>query len=344
MIISRDKALISLIIGVLGSSKVMKTIILHRRAKSYYTLKEDKLDLIFINWSCNLVDRHIVKALANAIKVHQLDLNSGSTTDITGRIIPKQLVDTSLPPWLLKFLDLSLYQCIINRLKEVCYVARYGNYSERKSQTTVKWFKSNSTLTSSFCEKNCRPRHYPIYTGLSRCCWVCMFCENKHFKKSEGQDECRKCDEKTPLTHKNTTVCIPFTYGYYQIVKKYINIAFIFAIIGGLYNTIILFVFVKYRKRPVVKSFNFPLSLIQIIFHTMQSLQLVISTLEQTQMVCIVNAVTTGSIVKLVILIHLVKTNQLLPVFQSTKRIKRKYLAKANEVAVPGNFIAANTY
>ena len=49
LIISRDKALISLIIGVLGNSKVMKTIILHRRAKSYYTLKEDKLDLIFIN-------------------------------------------------------------------------------------------------------------------------------------------------------------------------------------------------------------------------------------------------------------------------------------------------------
>lgn len=98
MIISRDKALTSLIIGVLGNSKVMKTIILHRRAKSYYTLKEDKLDLIFINWSYNLVDRHIVKALANAIKVHQLDLNSASTTDITGRIIPKQLLDTSRPP------------------------------------------------------------------------------------------------------------------------------------------------------------------------------------------------------------------------------------------------------
>ena len=49
LIISRDKALISLIIGVLGNSKVMKTIILHRRARSYYTLKEDKLDLIFIN-------------------------------------------------------------------------------------------------------------------------------------------------------------------------------------------------------------------------------------------------------------------------------------------------------
>ena len=223
-------------------------------------------------------------------------------------------------------------------------VARYGNCSERKSKTTVKWFKSNSTLTGSFCEKNCKPRHYPIYTGLSRCCWVCMFCENNHFKKIGGSRWCRKCDEKTSLTNKNRTVYIPFIYGYYQIVKKYANIAFIFAIVEGLYNTTILFVFVKYRKRPAVKSSNFPLSLIQIIFHAMQSLQLLINTLKQTQMVCIVNAITTRSIVKLVILIHLVKTDQLLTVFQSTKRIKRKYLAKAKEVVVPGNFIAGNTY
>ena len=75
----------------------------------------------------------------------------------------------------------------------------------------------------------------------------------------------------------------------------------------------------------------------------MQSLQLLISTLKQAQMVCIFNAVTTGHIIKLVILIHLVKTNQLPTVFQSTKRIKRKYFAKANEVAVPGIFITVNT-
>ena len=76
----------------------------------------------------------------------------------------------------------------------------------------------------------------------------------------------------------------------------------------------------------------------------MQSFQLLISTLKQTQMVCIFNAVTTGSIIKLVILVHLVKTNQLLTVFQSTNRIKRKYFAKANEVAVPGAFIVSNTF
>ena len=225
------------------------------------------------------------------------------------------------------------YQWIKGGVVKVARYAKYRDRKYRKSQANVKWLTSNITLTGSFCQKNCSPGHYPIYTGLSRCCWVCMFCENKHFKKAEGQDECTKCDEKTSLTNKNRTICIPFTYDYYQLVEKYINIAFIFAQIGGLYTTIILFVFVKYRKTPVVKSSNFPLSLIQIIFHAMQSLQLLISILKQTKMICIFNALTTGIIIKLVILIHLIKTNQLLTVFQSTK---------ASEVAVPGIFIAAN--
>ena len=76
LIIPRDKALISLIIGDLKNSKVIKTVILHRRVRSAYRLKEDKLDLIFISGSYNLVNSHIARALANAINKHQLNLNS----------------------------------------------------------------------------------------------------------------------------------------------------------------------------------------------------------------------------------------------------------------------------
>ena len=94
LIISRDKALISLIIGVLRSSKVMKTVILHRLVRSAYKLKEDKLDLIFINGNYKLVNSHIAQALANAIKTHQLNLNSAFTNNITGRIIPKHFLDS----------------------------------------------------------------------------------------------------------------------------------------------------------------------------------------------------------------------------------------------------------
>ena len=138
-------------------------------------------------------------------------------------------------------------------------------------------------------------------------------------------------------------MCIPFAYQYYQIEGNNTNIVFIFATIGSLYSTMILFVFAKYRKTPVVKSSNFPLSMIQIIFHAMQSFQLLISTLTQTQIVCIYNAVTSGSTIKLIIAMHFVKANKLLTIFHSTKRTKRKCFVKASEVVVPGVFVVANT-
>ena len=60
----------------------MKTVMLHRRARSAYKLKEDKVDLIFISGNYNLVNSDIAQALANAIRKHQLNLNSASTTNI----------------------------------------------------------------------------------------------------------------------------------------------------------------------------------------------------------------------------------------------------------------------
>ena len=61
----------------------MKTVMLHRRARSPYKLKEeDKVDLIFISGNYNLINSHIAQALANAIKKQQLNLNSASTTNI----------------------------------------------------------------------------------------------------------------------------------------------------------------------------------------------------------------------------------------------------------------------
>ena len=51
----------------------------------------------------------------------------------------------------------------------VVKVARYGKYRDRRSQATAQWLTSNITLTRSFCQSNCSPGHYPIYTGHSRC-------------------------------------------------------------------------------------------------------------------------------------------------------------------------------
>ena len=189
LIIPRDKALISLIIGDLKNSKVIKTVILHRRVRSAYRLKEDKLDLIFISGSYNLVNSHIARPLANAINKHQLNLNSASTTNITGRIIPKRFLDVQVP----RLEKLLMYHQWIKG--GVVNFKLYGKYCDKRygrSRATAEWLTSNITLADTFCRRNCSPGHYPIYTGHSRCCWVCMFCQNEHFKKTEGQNECTK--------------------------------------------------------------------------------------------------------------------------------------------------------
>ena len=109
---------------------------------------------------------------------------------------------------------------------DVVKTVHYGMYSGRKRKATVKWLTSSIKLGFSYCQKNCRPGYYPIYTGHSRCCWVCKFCENKYFKTAEGRDGCAKCDEETSLTNENRTMHIPFTYQYYQIEGNNTNIVF----------------------------------------------------------------------------------------------------------------------
>ena len=208
-----------------------------------------------------------------------------NTTNVTGRIMPKHFSDRTASFHTEFSLSVSTSMHHKSIKDGVVKTARYGKYSERKGQVSVKWLTNNIKLGFSFRQKNCRPGYYPIYTDHNRYCWMCMFCKIKYFKTAEGQDGCAKCDEKTSLTNKNRTMCIPFTYQYYQIEGNNKNIVFIFAAIGSLYSTFILFVFAKYRKTPVVKSSNFPLSLIQIISHAMQSFQLLISTLKQTQIV-----------------------------------------------------------
>ena len=345
-LISRNKTLISFIFGFLENSKVMKTVILHASsAGSNYRLKENKLDFIFFKRKDKTVNGKISQALANAIKKLQLVLNFANTTNITGRIMPKRFSDSFTSSLVTQVPPISVSTSMYHKsIKDgVVKTASSGKYRDRKPQATVKWLTRNIKLGFSFCQTNCHQGYYPIYTGHNSCCWVCKFCENKYFKTATGQDKCLKCDEKTSLSNENRTMCIPFTYQYYQIEGNHTNIAFILATIGSLHSTTILFVFAKYRKTPVVKSSNFPVSLTQVILHAMQSFQLLMSTLKQTQIVCVFNAATTGSIIKLLIAIHFVKTNQLLTIFQSTKRIKRKHFVKPSEVVVPGVFVVANT-
>ena len=82
-LISRNKALISLIFTVLRNIRVMNTVILHGPTGSNYTLKEDKLDLIFLKRDSETVHEKVSQALVNSIKKLQFVLNFTNATNIT---------------------------------------------------------------------------------------------------------------------------------------------------------------------------------------------------------------------------------------------------------------------
>ena len=82
-LISRNKALISLIFRVLRNIRVMNTAILHGPTGSNYTLKEDKLDLIFLKRDSETVHEKVSQALVNSIKKLQFVLNFTNATNIT---------------------------------------------------------------------------------------------------------------------------------------------------------------------------------------------------------------------------------------------------------------------
>ena len=139
----------------------MKTVILHRLVRSAYKLKEDKLDLIFINGNYKLVNSHIAQALANAIKTHQLNLNSAFTNNITGRIIPKHFLDSftfTLDVQASRLKKLLMYHQWIKG--GVVNVELYGKYQDRRywrSRAAAEWLTSNITLTDTVCQRNCSP-------------------------------------------------------------------------------------------------------------------------------------------------------------------------------------------
>ena len=98
----------------------------------------------------------------------------------------------------------------------------------------------------------------------------------------------------------------------------------------------------RYRNTPVVKSSNVPLTFTQIVLHVSQSCQILLTLMKQNRTVCLLHSVTSGNALKLIIAIWMIKTNQILSVFRATSKVKRKYIVKLSEIAVPIIFITCN--
>ena len=218
----------------------------------------------------------------------------------------------------------------------------FMSYDWNGLRTNITWHTNITLNLSTFCDVVCMPGHYPIYI-IGKCCWKCISCDADTVKKAVGLQVCSKCDKSISMANQNQTECLHYKYDFFTPSKTKVDMVLVLSLSGFLYTVFFLSVFAIYRNTPVVKASNFLLSVIQLSIHAMLNMHIFISILPQVKIICIGNVIVGGYLLKLVIGIYIIKTNQLLSVFQSKTMLRRTVFLKLREMLIPGMFLTANS-
>lgn len=219
----------------------------------------------------------------------------------------------------------------------------FMSYNWNGLRTNITWHTNITLNLSTFCDVVCMPGHYPIYI-IGKCCWKCISCDADTVKKAVGLQVCSKCDKSISMANKNQTECLRYKYDFFTPSKTKVDMVLVLSLSGFLYTVFFLSVFAIYRDTPVVKASNFLLSVIQLSIHAMLNMHIFISILPQVKIICIGNVIVGGYLLKLVIGIYIIKTNQLLSVFKSKTMLRRTVFLKLREMLIPGMFLTANSF
>ena len=219
----------------------------------------------------------------------------------------------------------------------------FMSYNWNGLRTNITWHTNITLNLSTFCDVVCMPGHYPIYI-IGKCCWKCISCDADTVKKAVGLQVCSKCDKSISMANKNQTECLHYKYDFFTPSKTKVDMVLVLSLSGFLYTVFFLSVFAIYRDTPVVKASNFLLSVIQLSIHAMLNMHIFISILPQVKIICIGNVIVGGYLLKLVIGIYIIKTNQLLSVFKSKTMLRRTVFLKLREMLIPGMFLTTNSF
>ena len=189
---------------------------------------------------------------------------------------------------------------------------------------------------------NCPAGRYPVYLAQG-CCWQCQLCFPGFVKPNEGQQLCTKCNSDA-IANGNQTQCLPFVFQYFEISDIQQVIAVVLCSVGSLYTSVFLGVFMYFKDTPVVRSSNLKLSVFQMVLHLLMNTQVALAVFRQIQYVCILHSIMGGYLLRLIMTIYIIKTNQLLTIFQSKTKIDRNVCLKFKEMMFPAIYLTANVF
>ena len=162
---------------------------------------------------------------------------------------------------------------------------------------------------------DCPAGRYPVYL-VQGCCWQCQPCSPGFVKPNKGRQLCTKCNFDT-VANANQTKCLSFVFQYFELSDMQQIIAFFLCSVGSLYTSVFLGVFMYFKDTPVVRSSNLKLSVFQMFLHLLVNAQVALTLFKQIQYLCILHSIMGGYLLRLILSIYIIKTNQLLKIFQS---------------------------
>ena len=190
--------------------------------------------------------------------------------------------------------------------------------------------------------KNCSVGHYPVYFSQG-CCWKCQPCLPGFVKPVLGQHQCTKCSSES-LPNQNQTKCIPFQYKYFTINKLQKTVAITLSSFGCIYASIYIGIFIWFCNTPMVKSSNLKLSIFQMLLHLSLNVHIAITLLEQERAVCFIHSIMGYYLLKVIMSIYIIKTNQLLTIFQADTRIDKSICLTVKEIFFPAMYLVVNIF
>ncbi|XP_021051178.1 vomeronasal type-2 receptor 116-like [Mus pahari] len=159
------------------------------------------------------------------------------------------------------------------------------------SKEMIEWATDMDQILPSICSMPCRPGfRKSLQEGKDICCFVCNPCLENEISNMTNMDQCVKCPEDQ-YANENQTACLQKVVAIIDYTDHMGKALAGFALCFSVLTFVVLCVFLKHRKTPIVKANNQTLTyvlLISLIFCFICSLlyighpTMVICILQQT--------------------------------------------------------------